>query len=132
MSPTDPLPQVVIFPPQNSNSPGKKLKTKVEQTGPASIRATIIPDSIGIHLIRVTTATGSGHEYRSNIVAPKNVRILRGFDQKSGEFVPELAPDVETHLVFGLENAGNGKLEAELILPSGDRSKVDVHTVKER
>ncbi|TRY63575.1 hypothetical protein TCAL_00888 [Tigriopus californicus] len=124
----DSLPRVDILHP----SSGQPLKTNVEKTSPTSMRITYVPDAIGSYLILVQHEGRAPLEYKANVCNPKRIQIIKGFDVRQAEFSPRLALQQEVLVLFHLNEAGVGKLEAELILPNHVKAKVDVHHVKER
>jgi hypothetical protein len=65
---------------------------------------------------------------------PRAFRIVRGYDIKSNDFAPNLERGKDSIVTLAVDavNAGAGKLEAELQLPSGDRIKTEVVVSKER
>ena len=71
-------------------------------------------------------------EYPVNICHPKSIKVLRGYDVQNSNFSPSLSKGGESAVVLFIGDAGPGKLEAELVSPSGGKVKADVTSQKDR
>lgn len=121
------LPQVLILNPEN-----KVLKSQIDKTSPSSIKVSYVPYQKGVHLIQLTPAHSEMLEYPVSICDPGSIKILRGYDTIARKFSPGLGRQEETALTFFIGEAGPGKLEAELVTPSGGKIKTDVVSQKEK
>lgn len=115
------LPNVEVFHPDSS-----KMRCKIVKSGSASMKVTYVPDTIGIYRINVLHVDGTTMEYPVTVCDPSSIKVVRGYDVKSGRFIPVLASDEEAIVLLFVGEAGPGKLEAELTHPTSGKMKVDV------
>ena len=108
------------------------MKAAIEKTAANAIRVSYVPFQKGIHVIQLTPSGSEMMEYPVSICDPGSIKVVRGYDVGARKFSPSLRKPEDNVLTFFIGEAGPGKLEAELVTPSGGKIKTDVVSQKEK
>ena len=129
----DPLPEVIVLHPNSTivdaeveKTSGSQREAALEAASISSIKVVYVPDCTGIFLVHLRQHNGETLEYPVTICCPNSIKITHGFDMSNNCFSPRLTKGEDTVVGLYIGDAGPGKVEAELIPPSGGKVKTDV------